>query len=109
MGNPLRGLDEVRLDQLIHQATQRLRHATLEELAGIVNGIPSRPPTADVLAHSVLSLPDRGSKLLAVERAVVLHAWDSAGGNVSAAARLLGIDRKQMERKLAKARRAKGR
>ena len=105
MGNPLRGLDEVRLDQLIQQATQRLRHATLEELAGIVNGIPSKPPTAEALAHIIVNLPERGSKLLAVERAVVLHAWETAGGNVSAAARLLGIDRKQMERKLAKARR----
>ena len=46
MGNPLRGLDEVRLDRLIQLATQRLRQATLEELAAIVNGIPSRPPVA---------------------------------------------------------------
>jgi DNA-binding NtrC family response regulator len=108
MGNPLLGLDEVRLDRLIAQATARLRHATLEELAGIVNGIPSRAPNAEALAHTILTLPGKGSKLLAVERAVVLHAYETTSGNVSAAARLLGVDRKQMERKLAKARRARG-
>jgi DNA-binding NtrC family response regulator len=108
MGNPLRGLDEVRLDQLIHQATARLRHATIEELAGIVQGIPSRAPNAEALAHAIVALPVKGTKLLAVERAVVLHAYETTGGNVSAAARLLGVDRKQMERKLAKARRFKG-
>jgi transcriptional regulator of acetoin/glycerol metabolism len=53
----------------------------------------------DDLAKSVLALPSR-ARLRDAEKAVVAHALASANGNVSAAARLLGIDRKALERKI---------
>jgi DNA-binding NtrC family response regulator len=59
----------------------------------------------DQIAELVLALPKgKGSKLREVERAVVIHALDACDGNVSAAARLIGVDRKAMERRVAKAR-----
>jgi DNA-binding NtrC family response regulator len=54
----------------------------------------------DRIARALLALPDRvGSKLDVVERAVLHHAIESCGGNKSAAARLLGVDRKSLERR----------
>jgi two-component system response regulator HydG len=54
----------------------------------------------DALAKSILALPVRlGSKLDAIERAVLHHAIETCGGNKSAAARLIGVDRKALERK----------
>jgi len=72
--------------------------ATLDDLA------PSaRPPGVaeiDRLARELLALPERtGSKLRAIERAVLHHAIETCGGNKSAAARLIGVDRKALERK----------
>jgi DNA-binding NtrC family response regulator len=72
---------------------------TLEELAN--------PPVAgdgrmeiDKMARSLLALPDRlGSKLDVIERAILHHAIESCGGNKSAAARLIGVDRKALERR----------
>jgi DNA-binding NtrC family response regulator len=71
----------------------------LEELA--------RPPTAgdarmeiDRMARSLLALPERlGSKLDVIERAILHHAIEACGGNKSAAARLIGVDRKALERR----------
>jgi DNA-binding NtrC family response regulator len=54
----------------------------------------------DRIARALLALPERvGSKLDVVERAVLHHAIESCGGNKSAAARLLGVDRKSLERR----------
>ena len=54
----------------------------------------------DRIARDLLALPDRvGSKLRAIERAVLHHAVESCGGNKSAAARLIGVDRKALERR----------
>ena len=51
-------------------------------------------------AHEILALPERlGSKLDVIERAVLHHAIESCGGNKSAAARLVGVDRKALERR----------
>ena len=73
--------------------------ATLEELA-------SAPTPGDArveigrMARALLALPDRlGSKLDVIERAVLHHAIESCGGNKSAAARLVGVDRKALERR----------
>ena len=71
----------------------------LEELA--------RAPTVgdtrteiDRMARALLALPERlGSKLDVIERAVLHHAIESCGGNKSAAARLIGVDRKALERR----------
>jgi DNA-binding NtrC family response regulator len=54
----------------------------------------------DRLARTLLALPDRlGSKLHVIERAVLHHAIEACGGNKSAAARLIGVDRKSLERR----------
>jgi DNA-binding NtrC family response regulator len=71
----------------------------LEELAG------ERPPPdaaaeIDRLARALLALPDRlGSKLRVMERAVLHHAIEACSGNKAAAARLIGVDRKVLERR----------
>ena len=54
----------------------------------------------DKMARSLLALPERlGSKLDVIERAILHHAIESCGGNKSAAARLIGVDRKALERR----------
>ena len=71
---------------------------TLEELAG--PAVSDARQEIDRMARSLLALPDRlGSKLDMIERAVLHHAIESWGGNKSAAARLVGIDRKSLERR----------
>jgi DNA-binding NtrC family response regulator len=53
----------------------------------------------DRIAKSLLGLPARiGCKLDVMERAVLHHAIEVCGGNRSAAARLIGVERKRMER-----------
>ena len=59
-----------------------------------------RAQEIDKMARSLLALPDRlGSKLDVIERAILHHAIESCGGNKSAAARLIGVDRKALERR----------
>ena len=54
----------------------------------------------DRLARALLALPERlGSKLHVIERAMLHHAIETCGGNKSAAARMIGVDRKALERK----------
>jgi DNA-binding NtrC family response regulator len=54
----------------------------------------------DRLARALLALPERlGSKLAVMERAVLHHAIETCGGNKSAAARMIGVDRKVLERR----------
>jgi two-component system response regulator HydG len=70
---------------------------TLEELAGE----EPRPSAAEIerMARAILALPSRlGSKLDVIERAILHHAIEASGGNMSAAARLVGMDRKTLER-----------
>ncbi|MGH7436423.1 MAG: helix-turn-helix domain-containing protein [Polyangiaceae bacterium] len=58
------------------------------------------------IGRAIAELPaSRGSKIEAAIAATVLHAMDVSGNNQSAAARLLGMERKAFVRKLAKARR----
>lgn len=71
----------------------------LDELVGL-QPLGSDGRDVDNLARSILALPvRRGSKLDVIERAVLHHAIETCGGNKSAAARLLGVDRKALERK----------
>jgi DNA-binding NtrC family response regulator len=71
----------------------------LETLAGPAGNLGARHEI-DRIARSLLALPDRlGSKLDMIERAVLHHAIESCGGNKSAAARLIGVDRKALERR----------
>jgi DNA-binding NtrC family response regulator len=52
------------------------------------------------LVAAVLSAPaDQGSKLVILERAMVQQAIEACGGNMSAAARLLGTERKLLGRR----------
>jgi two-component system response regulator HydG len=54
----------------------------------------------DRIAKALLALPANvGSKLDVIERAILHHAIEVSGGNKSAAARLIGVDRKALERK----------
>jgi DNA-binding NtrC family response regulator len=72
---------------------------TLEELANAPNASDARLEI-DRIARSLLALPDRlGSKLDVIERAILHHAIEACGGNKSAAARLIGVDRKALERR----------
>jgi DNA-binding NtrC family response regulator len=53
----------------------------------------------DRIAKTLLGLPARiGCKLDVIERAVLHHAIEVCDGNRSAAARLIGVERKRMER-----------
>jgi DNA-binding NtrC family response regulator len=71
----------------------------LEELAS-ERPTPDAAAEIDRLARALLALPDRlGSKLRVIERAVLHHAIESCGGNKAAAARLVGVDRKALERR----------
>jgi DNA-binding NtrC family response regulator len=54
----------------------------------------------DRMAKMILSLPSAArSKLDLIERAILQHAIEVSNGNKSAAARLIGLDRKALERK----------
>jgi DNA-binding NtrC family response regulator len=71
--------------------------ATLEELVGSDGVLVERELTR--LAKTLLTLTTKEpSKLDAIQRAVVEQALATAKGNKSAAARLLGIHRKMLER-----------
>jgi DNA-binding NtrC family response regulator len=73
--------------------------ADLEDLIGAQLGDGARE--VDRMARAILALPARiGSKLDLIERAVLHHAVEMCSGNKSAAARLLGVNRKSLERKL---------
>ena len=71
----------------------------LEELIGAQLGDGARE--VDRMARAILALPSRiGSKLDIIERVVQHRAVEMCSGNKSAAARLLGVNRKSLERKL---------
>jgi transcriptional regulator of acetoin/glycerol metabolism len=107
----LNDLANIPLNQLLPKAIESLRGATLDELAELLTSrkggtaapasAPARGATShDDLAQAIISLPVSGSKLGAAERAVVLRAMETCKGNVSAAARLLGVNRKALERRI---------
>ena len=64
-----------------------------------------RPPAASAVAPSgdvEIDFPDGGLSLEAVERALLVRALEKAGGNQSAAARLLGISRDTLRYRMEK-------
>jgi transcriptional regulator of acetoin/glycerol metabolism len=105
MSDVLRSLAAVPLANLLATASETLRSATLDEISTIFTGGSPKVDSTDQLAEMILALPVEGPKLDAVQRAVVLRALAVSGGNVSAAARLLGVERKAFERKVSRARR----
>jgi len=75
---------------------------TPEVLAGFLHDAPPAPgeaPSLRAAAQTVLRLPIE-NKLEAIEEALVEEAMALAGGNKSAAARLLGVHRKAVSRRL---------
>ena len=94
------------LDEII----RKLRKVPLAELPAVLEAIEAAAATkrskkgggalVQHLARQAVHTDIRGSKLDEVERAIVAHAYETTHGNVSAAARLLGIERKAMERRL---------
>ncbi len=63
---------------------------------------PVAPSSLADAAAIVVGLPTPGSTLRQSERAVIQHALEETGGNVSAAARILGVDCKALERRMAR-------
>jgi transcriptional regulator with XRE-family HTH domain len=71
-------------------------------------GPAARPLGLAEIARAITALPaGLGSKVDAAEAAAVLHAMTVSGQNQSAAARLLGMERKAFVRRLARAKRRK--
>lgn len=103
----------------LEELGDRLRLVRLEALPDIVAAIDratsssgaqprgaqpqaAEPADLDALARSVLRLSVKGSKLEALQGAVIAHALETCGGNISAAARLLGVDRNAFKRRAAR-------
>ena len=80
----------------------RLGPLTLAEVEVLVQPLAPAPSSLAAAAAVVVGLPPPGSKLAEIDRAVIQHALDEVNGNVSAAARLHGVDRKQLQRKVAR-------
>jgi DNA-binding XRE family transcriptional regulator len=57
------------------------------------------------IGRAIADLPAGGSKVERAAAAAIVYALDASGGNQSAAARLLGMERKAYVRRLARARR----
>jgi DNA-binding NtrC family response regulator len=87
------------LQELASRLPASARRLTLDELRTFVEA-PAL--SADAIAAAILALPTATSKLREVERALVRHALDTSGGNQSAAARLIGMDRKKFTRMVAR-------
>jgi DNA-binding NtrC family response regulator len=73
--------------------------AALAEIQGQSRADAAGLPSLSALAEAVLALP-LPHRLDAVERALILAAMGKASGNKSEAARLLGVHRKVIERRL---------
>jgi len=75
-------VDAAALDELVGQDASR----SVNEVAKIV--------------RAILALPHHtGSKLEFIERAVLHHAIETCAGNKSAAARMVGVDRRALDRR----------
>lgn len=110
------GLQEVRLPASILRSLRRrtwpgnireMRN-TIERLlvshgmalAGGMDPVESLMETASIEATSLPALPDLKQMSMALEREAILRALRSAGGNVTHAARALGMSRPNLHRKL---------
>jgi transcriptional regulator with XRE-family HTH domain len=81
---------------------------TLVDLVLDPKGMATTPLGLCDIARAILQLPDEvGPKLDAAEAAAILVAMTACHENQSAAARLLGMDRKAFARRLSWARRSK--
>ncbi len=108
--HPFAELAHLPLHEVMPKLRARVESLTLAEVEALLRPAAatasSAPPSSLAEAAAVVvGLPVSGSKLAEIERAVVTHALEVCRGNVSAAARLLGVDRKALERKIARHRR----
>ncbi|MCE9577009.1 MAG: sigma-54 dependent transcriptional regulator [Deltaproteobacteria bacterium] len=87
------------LANAVERAVALTDHDTvvLEDVAEITG---ARAARADPIADTLADAATRLLPLAEVERAYIRQVLDAAGGNVSRAARVLGIDRRTMYRKL---------
>jgi transcriptional regulator of acetoin/glycerol metabolism len=105
---PFSELAHLPLHEVLPKLRARVESLTLAEVEALVRpaaGSPSSPAAPSSLTEAaavVVGLPTPGSKLAEIERAVLRHALEETRWNVSAAARLLGVDRKALERKIAR-------
>ena len=96
------------LAQVVPRLAAVLAKMKIDEVASLISGLtpagandrPEGGRSLDEIAHAILALPAGGHRLRDVERTVVAHALVKTKGNVSAAARLLGTDRKALERRI---------
>ena len=100
------------LAEIVPRLTALVGKMTVDDVAALLGHDAPRPVVAvdpgparsvgnlDEIARAILALPDCRHRLREVERAVVIHALETTHGNVSAAARLLGTERKALERRI---------
>jgi DNA-binding NtrC family response regulator len=100
------------LAEIVPRLTALVGRMTVDDVAALLAQDSARPvvapnpgpvrsgETLDDIARAILALPDCRHRLREVERAVVIHALETTRGNVSAAARLLGTERKALERRI---------
>jgi transcriptional regulator of acetoin/glycerol metabolism len=105
---PFSDLAHLPLHEVLPKLRARVESLTLAEVEALVRPAretPSSPVAPSSLAEAaavVVALAPPGSRLAEIERAVLRHALEETRWNVSAAARLLGVDRKRLERKIAR-------
>ncbi|MBZ4334692.1 sigma-54 dependent transcriptional regulator [Corallococcus sp. AS-1-12] len=80
--------------------TDEITPDVLAELPGRPSQGAAREDPMKDLVRTVLRMPDAGDKLERLEQAMITEAMALAEGNKSAAARLLGVHRKAIERRL---------
>lgn len=99
------------LAEIVPRLTAMVGKMTVDDVAALLaqgtppavateHGPARSPGNLDDIARAILALPDCRHRLREVERAVVIHALETTRGNVSAAARLLGTERKALERRI---------
>jgi DNA-binding NtrC family response regulator len=102
------GVRELR--NLVERAVVQTRDQVANNVIGaeVIRALCAPEPIDGAIEHSLVSLAERlldlpiGNKLAAVEAALLESAMRVSRGNKSAAARLLGLHRKAVERKLEK-------
>ena len=119
MATSVQDLARAPLETLVPELLRRIERMTPDRIIavlGMLDASPSASASANAgsanagasasargslvaIAKMAVDLPT-GKKLREVERSVLVHALATTNGNVSAAARLLGVDRKALERKL---------
>jgi hypothetical protein len=86
-------------EQQIARRLRGLSVGTLGKLSEALGGASSGFGSVDAVVHAFIERPTDGSKLEEIERAIITHAVAVSDGNVSAAARLLGVERKMLDRR----------